>query len=101
MFSNIFFRFEWDETKRLSNIEKHGVDFKVIKLLFGDKNRIEFVDNRKEYAEKRFQTIGAVDGIILFVVYTKRHFSRRIISARIANRKERSVYYVKNERNVR
>jgi len=27
-------RFEWDDEKRLTNVEKHGVDFKVVPKLF-------------------------------------------------------------------
>jgi uncharacterized DUF497 family protein len=96
VFWNIFFSYEWDETKRLANIEKHGVDFRVVKLVFSDKNRIERIDNRKTYGEKRYQVIGAVDGVILFVVYTKRTYKRRLISARFANKRERKRYYEQN-----
>ena len=28
--------FEFDEDKRLKNIEKHGIDFLAAKILFGD-----------------------------------------------------------------
>jgi uncharacterized DUF497 family protein len=93
---NIFCRFEWDEAKRLANIEKHGVDFRVVQPLFSDKNRIERIDKRRDYGEKRCQVIGAVDGAILFVVYTKRPFRRRLISARFANKRERKCYYAQN-----
>ena len=42
--------------------------------------------------EDRYQTIGLVDNV-LFVVYTERGNVIRMISARIATRKERSLYY--------
>ena len=37
-------------------------------------------------------TIGEIEGEILFVVYTWRGASRRIISARLASRRERDAY---------
>ena len=43
------------------------------------------------FDEERFQVIGEVNGI-LFVVYTERYNSTRIISARKATAKERSDY---------
>ncbi|MDR2490215.1 MAG: BrnT family toxin [Spirochaetaceae bacterium] len=84
MFENIFYRYEWDEDKRRSNIEKHGIDFRVAIPLFSDRKRIQRVDKRKNYNEIRYQLIGAVDGVVLFAVYTKRGSKRRIISVRFA-----------------
>jgi uncharacterized DUF497 family protein len=55
MFENIFYRYEWDEDKRLSNIEKHGIDFRVAIPLFSDRKRIQRVDKRKSYNEIRYQ----------------------------------------------
>ena len=96
MFQNIFYRYEWDEDKRLSNIEKHGIDFRVAILLFSDEKRIQRVDKRKDYNETRYQLIGAVDGTVLFAVYTKRGAKRRIISVRFATERERRIYYEQN-----
>jgi len=30
----IIMEFEWDENKRLANIEKHGIDFRIAILVF-------------------------------------------------------------------
>jgi hypothetical protein len=53
---------------------------------------LERQDDRREYGEVRIQAIGHVSDDILFVVYTDRGDVRHIISARLANRKERKVW---------
>ena len=83
--------FEWDSMKNQRNIEKHGIDFSNAVRIF-ENPTIEVVDNRRDYDEKRVAAMGAVDGIILYVVYTTRVDIRRIISARRANRRERRTY---------
>jgi len=49
-------------------------------------------DRRRDYGEERVIAIGEVDGEVLVVVYTDRGNTRRIISARRANRKERQLW---------
>ncbi len=86
--------YEWDENKRKSNIKKHNIDFVAAKEVFNDKERIEIVDDRKDYGEERIQTIGYAKPGILFVVFTYREnkSTRRFISARKANKKELAIY---------
>ena len=81
--------YNWDENKRTSNIQKHGVDFVDAAEIFIDPNRIETVDDRINYGEERLQTIGYALPGLLFVVYTYRDkmTKRRIISARKATKK--------------
>lgn len=83
--------FEWDENKRRYNLEKHGMDFIDVIEIFKDPNRIEFKNIRKE--ETRFQTIGMVHDIVLFLVYTLKGRKKRIISVRRASKNERKAYY--------
>jgi uncharacterized DUF497 family protein len=87
--------FEWDENKRTSNIEKHGIDFADAKHVFEDLYRIEFEDVRANYGEIRLITIGQYSNIILTIVYTIRNQNIRIISARKSNLFERSEYLSK------
>lgn len=82
--------FEWDESKRKYNLDKHGIDFIDIIELFDDPNRIEFENTRN--GEKRFQTIGMVNDVVLFLVYTSRGSKKRIISVRRASKNERKAY---------
>lgn len=82
--------FEWDENKRKYNLEKYGIDFIDVVEIFDDPKRIEFENIRD--GEKRFQTIGIVNGVALFLVYTSRGRKKRIISVRRASKNERKTY---------
>ena len=86
--------FEWDEKKNNSNKKKHGVDFIHIKGVFNDPNKVIItIENSEEkYGEKRKLIIGAMIDIIYTSVYTMRKTVYRIISARIASKKERNTY---------
>ena len=58
---------------------------------------MERTDDRQDYGEKRVIALGIADGIPLSVVYTDRaegggEVVRRIISARVSNRRERKAY---------
>ena len=84
--------FEWDEEKNKINIEKHGIDFDTAMLVFNDLQRIEIYDVEHSIEEDRYNTIGMVNDV-LFVVYTERKDNIRLISARLATKLERSIYY--------
>lgn len=85
-------KFEWDDNKNQQNLLKHGLDFLGAALVFLDPKRIEYVDDRLNYGEVRYCTIGMVNGIIIYVVYTLRQQCYRLISARRANKNERKAY---------
>ena len=86
--------YTWDENKRNINIKKHNIDFPAAIDVFHDSNRIETIDDRKDYSEERIQTIGYAKPGLLFVVYTYRdnESTRRFISARKANKEEKALY---------
>jgi len=87
--------FEWDEAKRESNLDKHGIDFVAATAVFEDPNAIETFDEEHSIAEDRYQIIGEARPGILFVVYTLRGDDDdvvRIISARRAGRSEIARY---------
>ncbi len=81
--------FEWDETKREANLEKHHIDFQDAKRIF-DRPVFERIENR--HGEGRIFTIGLIEDVEIVVVYVMRGKRRRIISARRANRDERQDY---------
>lgn len=83
--------FEWDETKRTLNLDKHGIDFLDAVEVFHDQNRIELETVRR--GEIRYQTIASVNNIVLLIVYTIRNKVKRIISARRASKNERKAYF--------
>lgn len=84
--------FEWDNQKNEVNYSKHGIDFADAARMFLDLGRVEREDTRRNYGEKRYQSIGKVGEEIVFVVYTLRHSRTRIISARRAHKNERKIY---------
>ncbi len=85
--------FEWDEDKAAANIRKHGISFETAGRVFQDDSLIEIFDSLHSDDENRMLAIGMVDEI-LSVVYTERHEQTiRLISARKATKKERSMYY--------
>lgn len=83
--------FEWDEAKSEANLRERGFDFAYAALIF-DGPTLEWDDVRQDYGERRILAIGQADEDVLFVVYTWRGAVRRIISARLANRRERDAY---------
>jgi len=84
--------FEWDEAKSNRNLKERGLDFENAAMIFDSPVHIA-LDDRKDYGEDRFIALGAVDDVVLVVVYTDRGEVRRIISARHANRKERELWH--------
>lgn len=84
---------DWDIIKAETNQAKHGVSFSTAARVFLDPHRIEALDDRNDYDEDRWVTIGFVDPSLLYVVYTVRDGETiRLISARKANEKERKQY---------
>lgn len=85
-------QFEWDEEKNIVNKEKHGISFETAAFVFDDPYYIEMYDIDHSDAEDRFIAIGMV-GKVLFVVFTERKETIRLISARYATEAERRLYY--------
>ena len=89
--------FEWDENKRLANIEKHGIDFAdVVKVFEGFVHTYQ--DTRADYGEVRNVTIGLLNGLEVTVIHTARENRTRIISVRRARKEERRSYYEEAEK---
>lgn len=84
-------RFEWDENKRLINIRKHGIDFADVSSIF-ELDTVTVIDDRFEYGETRYQTLGLLKTCIIMVVHTESETVIRIISARKANKYEEETY---------
>ena len=88
-------QFAWDERKSQANLRERGFDFAFASLIF-DGITVAVEDRRRDYREKRMVAIEEADGIRLTVVYTDRQddggVTRRIISARRSNRRERRIH---------
>ena len=87
--------FVWDSDKADTNLRKHHVRFEDAARVFLDEQRIETFDNRDDYGEDRWKTVGLVEPALLAVVYTVRGKDGdliRLISARKADAHERAQY---------
>jgi uncharacterized DUF497 family protein len=87
-------RFSWDSRKAGSNALKHGVSFQEAATAFADPLSMTVPDPDHSRAEARFLLIGLSDRPRLLVVT---HVERdddlvRLISARLATRRERRQY---------
>jgi uncharacterized DUF497 family protein len=82
-------RYQWDERKRLSNLEKHGLDFFDVGTVF-ESPHVEVPSSHG--IEKRFLVIGTFEERFVTVVYTMRDDAIRVISFRRARHEERDTY---------
>jgi uncharacterized protein len=90
--------FEWDDAKAAQNYAKHGVTFEAARDVFKDPFAIEQIDDRHDYGEERWTILGVAGGRLLFVTYTMRNDSIRVISARAAEPYEQREYHEQNAR---
>lgn len=87
--SNI--RFRWAEAKRRLNLHLHGLDLADAPLVFGGPT-LTVEDARFEYPERRFITVGLLDGKVVLVAHTEDEHEIRIISFRNATRREAASF---------
>jgi uncharacterized DUF497 family protein len=85
--------FDWDERKAASNEKKHGVTFDEATTVFYDPLAVIFDDEAHSEGEQREIIIGhSARNRLLLVCFTERHEVIRLISARLATRRERQDY---------
>lgn len=85
-------KFSWDETKRIINLNKHSLDFTQAHLIF-ENDTFTFEDQRIEYYEQRFITLGLLNGDVAVVVHTETEHEIRVISLRKATKNEQKLYF--------
>jgi uncharacterized DUF497 family protein len=86
--------FEWDEDKRLSNVEKHGIDFAKARALFDGRPVTHLPSTYRD--EIRTLAVGRIDGVFWTVVWTKRDERIRLISARRSRQREIALYLLEH-----
>ena len=84
-------QYEWDDSKCKANVAKHGVDFLAAEN-FDWSNAIEVIDDRTDFGEERWITLGFIGNRLYVLIYTTRLDTIRIISLRKANKREREFY---------
>lgn len=83
-------QFEWDEEKRLTNIDKHGFDFADAQDLFDGREVFE-VDSGYQF-EARKQRTGYIGDRLVTAIWTVRGDAIRFISVRSARDAEKRKY---------
>ena len=85
--------YEWDEHKRLINLEKHGLDFNDAKLVY--KSLYCYTVEVFTNGENRIAAFAYVFEVlaVLTLVITKRGKRVRCISYRYASDKEKEIYH--------
>ena len=84
-------RITFDPAKREMTLAERGLDMaRAGEVLAGTTLTAE--DDRKDYGEQRFITIGHLDGRMVVLVWTPRENGYRIISMRKANDREKALY---------
>jgi uncharacterized DUF497 family protein len=81
---------EWDEAKRLKNIQRRGLDFEDADLMFDGRPVTTAASRRNN--EDRFVSTAEIDGKLYTVVLMWRGENQRIISFRRASYGEERTY---------
>lgn len=85
--------FIWDKKKAAANLRKHDVAFEEASTAFGDTLSLTTFDPDHSIDEDRFILLGASNrGRLLVVAHTEQSDTIRIVSARLATRRERIIY---------
>ena len=86
-------KFEWDPKKASSNLWKHKVSFEEATTALSDPMAATGDDPDHSVGEFRYITFGISErGRLLVVAHTEQSETIRIISARLASRRERKIY---------
>ncbi len=86
-------RIRWEEQKRQSNLEKHGLDFRDADWVLESRYRLDVPVVRND--EMRLQSFAYVFEVftVLSLAHAERDREVRIISFRKASAEEREMYY--------
>lgn len=83
--------YEWDPAKAEGNLGKHGISFEAM----GDfdwETAVIVPDDRRDYGEPRYLAIGLIGPDLCSLAFTIRANRVRVISLRLAGRKERVLH---------
>lgn len=84
-------RFSWDDDKRRLVRRAHGLDLADVCRVF-DRDVLETYDDTHSASEDRWRGIGLLDDRFVFVAYTYRGDTIRLITARPAEPEEKLAY---------
>ena len=82
----------FDPAKRESNLAKHGLDLADAREVI-EGPCIELVDDREDYGEERWVSVGLLRGMVVVCVWAERGDETRVISLRKADKDEQEEYF--------
>ena len=85
-------RFTWHAAKRESNLRDHGLDFVDASEVFAGAT-FTYRDDRFDYGEERFVTLGLLRGIVVSIVHAETPRRIHIISFRKATKHEQTIFF--------
>lgn len=85
-------QFTWHEPKRQANLKKHGMDFADAAQVFAGPT-FTFEDDREDYGEKRWVTLGLLGENLVVIVHTETEDEIRVISMREADQDEQLLFF--------
>ena len=85
-------RFSWSERKRAINLKEHGLDFVDAPRVF-EGLTFSYEDDRFDYGEQRFITLGLLAGVPVSIAHTETDDEIRVISFRKATSREARLYF--------
>lgn len=81
----------YDPEKRARTLAERGLDFDDARRVF-DGAIVTYIDDRKDYGEVRWISVGYLDARLLMIVWTQRGDARHVISMRKANDREQKKF---------
>jgi uncharacterized DUF497 family protein len=92
--------FDWDSTKALKNMEKHGVSVEEAATIFEEELSATIVDGRHSANDDRFNSTGlSGSGRVLMVAHADFDGITRVISSReVTLRARRDYEYVRRNK---
>ncbi len=85
-------RFIWHEPKRQANLKKQGEDFVDAERVFAGPT-FTFEDDREDYGEQRWVTLGLLGMKVIVIVHTETEDEIRVISMREADNDEQFLFF--------
>jgi uncharacterized DUF497 family protein len=85
-------RVTFDARKRQVNLKVHGFDFRNAQKVF-EGATFTFEDDRFDYGEQRFVTLGFLGGVAVSIAHTEAEEHIHVISFRRASRNEEAILF--------
>jgi uncharacterized protein len=86
-------QYGYDKNKKALNLAKHGLNFDDAKQVIESNKTVTYEDDRFDYGEQRFITIGLLQDVLVVIVTSETEKEIRIISMRKADKNEQAIYY--------